>query len=208
MGDQDRGFGDELSEMAMAYVISGDAKFLEGCKRMVEPMLKSEEWGDNLGLVVGHQLAGMSCMYDWLYDDLEPDLRERMKAKMHRQAEILYTYASEERVWWHDMYLQNWCHVPTAGLTYAAAALAGEDPEAEKWFRQADHCFTNVHRALSRDGNSEEGQAYMTYAWEFILRVDDISKTVFGRDHFDNDNLRNASVRHDVLLASRLHAQE
>ncbi len=191
-GDNDRGYGDQLVELAMAALLTGEAKYLDQVRRFLQPMLRAQSWHDGIGLVTGHTMAGVACCYDWLHDTFTPAERARMRDKMIHVARQTYTMASEQRVWWHDMFLQNWCHVPTSALSYAAAALSGEVEEAAQWMRQADFTFTKTKDALSADGNCEEGQAYMVYAWEYILRYFDIARGTFGIDHWDCDYLRNA----------------
>lgn len=193
LGDDDRNYGDQLSMLSFAYLLSENPKYLAYCRALLKPMLETETWQDGIGLVTGHQMAGVCNMYDWLYDALEPAERERIREKIRSQAALTYKASREQRAWWHDMFFQNWCHVPTATLVYAAAALAGEVPEADDWIAQGDFVFTLVKEALSDDGNCEEGQGYMGYAWNYILRVFDIERSVFGRDHFaDSKWCRNA----------------
>jgi len=186
VGDDDRGYGDQLAMLSMAYLISGDPKHLAQCRRLLAPMLGTPSWQDGIGLVTGHQLAGVCLMYDWLHDFLEPAEREHIRDKVRSVAAMTYTASREQRAWWHDMFFQNWCHVPTAGLVYAGAALAGEVPEAEEWIAHADYVFTLVKDALPDDGNSPEGQGYMGYTWDWVLRVFDVMRGVFGRDHFSD----------------------
>jgi len=190
--DDDRGYGEQLSMLAMAYLLTEDRKYLVQCRRLLKPMLDNPTWQDGIGLVTGHQLGGVCTCYDWLYDVLDSSEREAIRDKIRSVAAMTCTASREQRVWWHDMFFQNWCHVPTCGLAYAAGALAGEVDEADDWIAQADYIFSLVKDALAEDGNSEEGQGYMGYAWEWILRYFDIARGVFGRDHFDSPWLKNA----------------
>jgi hypothetical protein len=190
--DDDRGYGEQLSMLAMAYLLTEDKKYLAQCRRLLRPMLANPTWQDGIGLVTGHQLGGVCTYYDWLYDTLDSSEREAIRDKIRGVAAMTWKASREQRVWWHDMFFQNWCHVPTCGLAYAAGALAGEADEAGDWIAQADFIFSLVKDALSEDGGSEEGQGYMGYAWQWILRYFDIACGVFGRDHFDSPWLRNA----------------
>ena len=191
-GDNDRGFGDQLVEIAMAALLTGEGKYLDQARRFLEPMLRADSWQDGIGLVTGHTMAGVACCYDWLHDAFTAAELARMRDKMVRVARQTYTMASEQRASWHDIFLHNWCHVPTSTLSYAAAALSGEVDETVQWLRHADFVFRMAKEALSPDGNCQEGQAYMTYAWEYILRYFDVARGVFGIDHWDSDHLRNA----------------
>jgi len=182
--DNDRLYGDMISVLAMAYLLSGEQKHLNACVRTIEALLSLERWGDGLNLVTGHYMSGVATAYDWLHDRLPEELRRRMAEKLAEHSERIVEYAAGERIWWHDMFLQNWSHVIVAGLAYATAALYGEDDRAQKWIDHADGYFTKVVKALPDDGSYQEGQAYLTYALEFMLRYWDLARGLFGRDHF------------------------
>jgi len=191
-GDDNRGYGDILPVLALSYLLSEDRRYLDSARAILNRLVSFESWGDNLDLVTGHFLAGASISYDWLYGALSATERKTLARKISRHAEILNRYSREQRIWWHDYFLHNWAHVITGSLAYAAAALYGEDKAAPAWIEHADRFFTDVERALPEDGSYGEGMAYMTYAWECILRYFDLAKTLFGRDHFGTPWMRKA----------------
>ena len=191
-GDDHRNFGDQMTTLALAFLLSENEEYLVQLRRFLKPTLAAESWHDGVGLVTGHLMSGVAVAYDWLQDYLKPRELEEMAAAMIRNASLTYKMASEQRVWWHDNFLQNWCQVPTATLAYAAAALYEECDDAAKWMAQCDFVYSMAHEALADDGSCEEGQSYMTYSWEWFLRYFDIARSVFGRDHWDCDWLRNA----------------
>jgi len=191
-GDDHRGFGGQMTTLAMAFLLTEDKKYLDRLRRFLRPTVKAESWQEGIGLVTGHLMSGVACAYDWLADYLEPGELDEMADAMIRNARLTYKKASEQRVWWHDNFLQNWCQVPTATLAYAAAALFEKTDEAADWIAHCDFVYSMAHEALAGDGSCEEGQSYMTYSWEWFLRYFDIARAVFGRDHWDCDWLRNA----------------
>jgi hypothetical protein len=191
-GDDHRAFGNMLDVLALALLLSGDEKYLAAVRRFLKPILAADDWQGGIGLVTGHLMGGVAVCYDWLRDFLKPPELDHVRERMIRHASMTYRLAHGQRVWWHDMFLQNWCQVPTATLGYAAAALSGEVPEADDWIAHCDFVFATAREALARDGGCEEGQSYMTYSWEWFLRYFDIARGVFGRDYFDCDWLRNA----------------
>ena len=190
--DDYRGYGDALPVLALTHLLTGSDKYLGVVRQVISRLDALEHWGDDADLVAGHFLAGSAIAYDWLYDAFSASERKALAGKIARHAEIIHAYSSAERVWWHDYFLHNWCHVITGSLAYAGAALFGEHPAAADWISQADRVFTKVEEALPDDGSYQEGLAYMTYAWECILRYFDLAKSLFGRDHFGAKWLREA----------------
>jgi len=189
--DADRLYGDMISVLAMAHLLSGEERHLKACVGTLEALVSLERWGDGLNLVTGHYASGVATGYDWLHDKLPEDLRRRMAEMLASHAERIVEYATSERIWWHDMFLQNWSHVITGGLACAAAALYGEDERAAEWIDYADGYFTKVVEALPEDGSYQEGQAYLTYALENMLRYWDLARQLFGRNHFKSEWIRN-----------------
>ncbi len=189
-GDNNRGFGDILPVLSMAYLLSGDEKYLAATRSIVSQIVAFDTWGDQMDLVAGHFMAGVAIAYDWLYDDWTPEERTKIAAKLGSQAEILHFMASKQRIWWHDYFLHNWAHVITGGLALAASALQGDDDRAPAWMDYVDGFFTDVEEALPEDGSYQEGLSYMSYAWECILRYFDLSRQLYGRDHWGAEWLR------------------
>ncbi|MHC4713454.1 MAG: DUF4962 domain-containing protein [Planctomycetota bacterium] len=183
--DNDRIWGDMPPVLAMAFLLSGEKRYLSAARRVVERILEMERWGDGLNLVTGHYMSGVAIAYDWLHPHLPAALLGRIEAALAAHAERIIEYAVSERIWWHDMFLQNWSHVIIGGLAYAGAALYGKIEGAQEWIDFADDYFTGVKRALPDDGSYQEGQAYLTYALEMLVRYWDLAKGLFGRDHFD-----------------------
>jgi len=191
-GDNNRYYGDILPMLALAYILSGEEKYARSCREITSRLVALEKWGDDLDLVTGHFLAGAAIAYDWLYDYYGAGERGALGDKIAYHADIVYRYASAQRIWWHDYFLHNWNHVITGGLAYAAAALSGEDPRADAWSDYAEGVFAEVERALPDDGSYQEGFAYMTYAWECMVRYFDLSLELYGKDHFGGGWFRNA----------------
>ena len=84
-----RGQGDILPVLAMAYLLTGDRKYLDSMRRVLSALVSFETWGDDLDLVTGHFMAGAAIAYDWLYNDLPADERKAIAEKMAKHAEIL-----------------------------------------------------------------------------------------------------------------------
>lgn len=184
LSDADRIYGDMLPVLAMAHLISSEKRYLSACRRILERILDIEIWGDGLNLVTGHYMTGVAITYDWLNSALPPELLEKARASLTEHAARILEYSTEQRIWWHDMFLHNWSHVIIGSLAYAGAALYGEVDEAGDWIDFADDYFAQVNKALPEDGSYQEGQAYLTYALECIVRYWDLAKGLFGRDHF------------------------
>src|SRR5499433_1565056 len=113
-----------IAEAALAYKIEGDRKYLDAAKKYLEAAVSYDIWGyaynkPNVDLAAGHLLYGMGWGYDLLYHDLSEAERARYRAKLIKQAGLMFDYFKPKpgRTF---AYSQNHTFIPIAGLGVAA----------------------------------------------------------------------------------------
>jgi hypothetical protein len=183
-----------IVEAAFAYKMEGDPKYLNAAKAYMDAAVSYDVWGysfnkPNTDLAAGHLLYGLGVGYDMLYHDLSPEERDRYRAKLAKQGQLLYLFFKTKRGRTYA-YSQNHTFIPMAGLGIAAYAVYGEVPEATEWAKEARAIYDRVLETYSHDGYYYEGYEYWIFATPWIIHYLDAQKHVTGEDLFDLPGMR------------------
>ena len=183
-----------IVEAAFAYKMEGDKKYLEAAKKYMDAAVSYDIWGysfnkPNTDLAAGHLLYGLGIGYDLLYHDLTPEERDRYRAKLAKQGQLMFEYF-ETKPGRTYAYSQNHTFIPMAGLGIAAYAVYGEVPEAADWAKEARAIYERVLQTYSHDGYYYEGYEYWIFATPWIIHYLDAQKHVTGEDLFDRPGMR------------------
>lgn len=175
-----------LAEIAFAWAIEEDPRYLEAAKKYMEAAISYDVWGyttnkPDVDLAAGHLLYALGWAYDLLYDQLTPDERARCRKKLVRQGELLYRYFTPEAGRTYA-YAQNHLFIPVAGLAVAGYALQGEAPEAEGWSKLARALYDRVLTTYSPDGYYYEGFEYWIFATPWLIHFLDAHAHATGED--------------------------
>ena len=186
-----RGVGNRIPHIALAYLLTGDKRYLAAAKTWVFAALDYPTWGigsmEGMDLAAGHVMAGVGLAYDWLYHDLSPEERQRIRELVTPRAEKLARAGYEKRPFWHSAYMQNHLWVSLGGMCTIAFAMADEVPEAASWICFAHGKFVRTLELLGDDGASHEGYGYWEYGAEYIMRYLEMADTCLGIDlYFDS----------------------
>jgi len=190
-----RGVGNRIPHIAMAYLLTGEKRYLESTTEWVLTALDYPTWGvgpmDGMDLAAGHLMTGIGLAYDWLYHDLTEAERARIREKVTPRARRLArTGGYEGRAWWRTSYMQNHQWVSLAGMTTVAFALVDEVPEASSWIAVAHDKFVRTLETVGDDGASHEGYGYWEYGAEYIMRYLEMSRTCLDIDlYYDSDRV-------------------
>lgn len=146
--------GIAIVNLALAYRLSKDEKYLTHAKRFMNMVLSYEKWGNahlvNVDLSASWILFGLSLGYDWLKPYLSEDERERIAAKLKHHARIIYEYRKETYGKnWSTNYYQNHNWINMNGLATAGYVLRGEDEYAEHYIEMAKENFSRVYSYLA-----------------------------------------------------------
>lgn len=193
-----REVGNAMPTLALCYLITEDAKYLDSARAWALTSCSYPTWGlgriDGMDLATGHQLFGLGIVYDWCHEGLGSEARQTIRETLQRRAGAMYTAAASGQVWWPRSYLQNHLWVNAAGLAVAGLALYDEVPEANRWIGLPLDKFTTTMQMLGPDGASHEGVGYWQYGVEYMLKFMVLAKELLGVDLFGGDWWRNTAA--------------
>jgi hypothetical protein len=175
-----------LAEVTFAYAIEQDPRYLEAARKWLLTVIKYEPWGytfrtPNVDLPPAHLLYAVGFAYDVLFDQLKEEERVSVQKKLALQARLMFDYFKYKPRKRYS-YSQNHTFIPMAGLSVAALALMGEDPEAEEWARLARAIFDRTLETFGTDGYYYEGFHYNVFAIHWIIRYLDALEHATGED--------------------------
>jgi hypothetical protein len=175
-----------LAEVTHAYAIEQDPRYLEAARHWLLTIIKYDPWGytfrtPNVDLPPAHLLYAVAFAYDTLYNQLTIAERDAVRAKLARQARLMYQFFQYKPRKKYS-YSQNHTFIPMAGLGVAAFALMGEEPEAEEWARLARAVFDRVLTTFGTDGCYYEGFHYNVFSVHWIVRYLDALEHTTGED--------------------------
>ena len=178
--------GDYMIQMALAYLLTAEGRYLEACQLWANASCDYPTWATNQhlnsNLAAGHQLLGLAVVYDWLFEVLPEGMRRKIRATLVDRMPFMYD-RGRNTVFWKDRVLDNHPYVSLAGFVAAAVALF-DDAELEvrtkDWLRFGVQRFLDGEKWLESDGANHEGVAYWDYSTEYWLKFWHIAETCLG----------------------------
>jgi hypothetical protein len=200
-----------LAEVTFAYSIEQDPRYFDAAKTWLLTVIKYEPWGytfrsPNVDLPPAHLLYAVGLAYDVLFDRLNEEQRAAVRRKLANQARLMFEYFKYKPKKRYS-YSQNHTFIPLAGLSVAAFALMGEEPEAEEWAQLARAIFDRTLDTFGTDGYYYEGFHYNVFAIHWIIRYLDALEHATGEDLYPRMRARfqplKYYVAHSVLPDGR-----
>jgi hypothetical protein len=179
--------GSNLPYLALAYKVTGKAIYLDAAKEWTLASCGYPHWGlgsrDGGDLSAGFMLTGVAVVYDWLYNDLDPDTRATLRRTLMERGRLMYQQS--KKIYWRDAYLQNHLWVSLAGLAASASALEDDAEMAEEagiWMSVCLEKFRRTEALLGPDGASHEGVTYWTLGLDGLLRFWALANDLVGEN--------------------------
>jgi hypothetical protein len=192
-----REVGNTMPYLAMAYVLTGDKRYLDSAKQWALASCSYATWGygqyDGKDLATGHQLFGLAIVYDWCYQDLDEASRQRIRETLVKRASAMFQAVATGNTYWHRSYLQNHLWVNICGVGAAGFALFDEVEQARMWIGLASDKFRRTMDALGPDGASHEGVGYWEYGAEYMLKFMSLADELLSVDLYDRPWWRNTA---------------
>lgn len=188
VGEIKRLDGNRLAMLAMLYRATGDQRYVETASQYINQIVDYRIWdGDrpywtNNDLVTGHLLLGLALAYDWMYDALPVELKQRMCEVVRFRAGGLVMLMTGGKWTWANQVMNNHGCVVSTGLMAAAAAFAGDVPQAGVWAAAARNWMKTYLANQPADGGDYEGIGYTQYALGAVLIYADLARAEFGDD--------------------------
>jgi len=152
-----------LGNYALGYALQPDPAQLQGVTAWLDEATRYGSVGVDLD--AEYFLEGLAFSYDWLYNDLPPDLRDRVRQTIAAQCREIYTASLGGQQGGGYSYQQNHYWYAHLALAMGAAAIHGEVPEAADWLAWSWDRFERVALTFGPDGGFHEGPGY----WDFSM---------------------------------------
>lgn len=193
--DPFRGYGSRLPVTALAYLGTGDKRYLDSTREWLDALCGYGEWAGNTDLAAGHICFGMAVAYDWLYDELTPEERTKIEDALFRHGRILYVWSeANQGRWWSSAWWQNHSWINHTGMAAAGGALLSRHPqEALRWIERARGCFQYTYDYFAHDGSNYEGVGYARYGTEWMVLYAELMKGLTGEDLYQMPYLKNVA---------------
>lgn len=198
-----------IAEVALAWAVERDPKYLKAAKKWMDAATSYEVWGytynkPDVDLAAGHLLYGMGVGYDLLYNDLTEEERKRYRDKMVRQAKLMAEHF-EPKGGRTFAYSQNHVYIPAVGLGFTAYALYDEVPEAERWARLSRVIVGRSLDTYSADGYFYESFEYFVFAVPWLVHYVSAHEQVTGEALWDRPGFRHMHeyLAHIVLPSGK-----
>jgi len=166
-----------LPTVSLHYLLTGDKKSYEKAVGFLKLFMELPEWETgkerNSGMGAASIMVGVALTYDWLYNSLPTDFREKLRKKILYHARAMYygghlNYNHAVGYWQNDP-LNNHRWFRNASLFLSTLAIY-EGREEEKWImKKALEEIELVHKYLPEDGSSHEGVGYMIFGGPMLL---------------------------------------
>ena len=162
-GKRNGGAFRNLGSHALSYLLQPDEKQLAAILQWLETATTYPEVGVDLD--AEYFIEGIALTYDWLYEEIPPDLRQRVQDTIARQCKLVYEASLAGSSGGGLAYQQNHYWYSHLALALGAAALVGELPEAQNWLAWAWDRLERIALSFGPDGGFHEGPSY----WDFSM---------------------------------------
>lgn len=181
-----------LEQLAFAYLITGDDRYLARWRTVEQAVLGWQPWGEDLD--AGHLCFGLAVSYDWLYSQLSADERTAIESRVtHEVRNLLRNPKTGRPQWWNTAYFQNHCWINHTAISVAAMALYDKNPiEAQSWLDESRGNFEQTYRNIGLDGGYHEGASYARYGTTWMLYYVESLRHMTGENLFDMPFLKRA----------------
>jgi hypothetical protein len=152
-----------LGNFALSHLLAPDEQQLASVLEWLEMAATFDTVGVDLD--AAYFMEGLALTYDWLYDEIPSELRDRLREVMVRQCALLYKASLAGATGGGRNFQQNHYWYAHLALALGAVALYGEEPAAEQWLAWAWDRYERIALSFSPDGSFHEGPSY----WDFSM---------------------------------------
>lgn len=166
--------------LSMAYHLTDEKKYVRRCEQELLAVARFEDWNPSHFLDVAEMTFGLAIGYDWLYDELRPEAREKIRAAIVEKGVNL---PFEETSYWWIKATNNWGQVCHGGLTAGALAVMEHEPDlAARTVHSAIHNVTRSMAAYEPKGSYPEGPGYWGYGTIYNVLLIASLESALGTD--------------------------
>ncbi|QDU73018.1 heparinase II/III domain-containing protein [Mucisphaera calidilacus] len=169
--------------LAFTYHTTGEKPYLHRAADEIQQVIGFTDWNPSHYLDVAEMAAAVAIGYDWLYHDLDPQLRADIQQALwdHALSHIDDPKRERELAWMRSTH--NWNQVCFGGLTLAMLVTAEQHPQrAARWLDKVRQGNPLALHAYAPDGVYPEGPSYWVYGTSYQVMLLDALNTALGSD--------------------------
>jgi hypothetical protein len=167
--------------LGFAFRLTGDKRYAERAMAEMKAMAAMPDWNPSHFLDTAEMTLALAVGYDWLYEQLSPELRQASREAMEQKGLAPYLKAKAALGWEHGR--NNWNQVCHAGMVAGALALLEDNPDrAAEVVRRALVGLPYAMKVYNPDGTYPEGPGYWNYGTSFNVMLISMLESVFGND--------------------------
>ncbi len=179
-----------MPTVALHYLLTDDEKSLANAKGFLEMLLALPNWETSKekdsGMSAANIMVGAALTFDWCYDQLDPDFREKFRAKLLHHARAMYhgghLKGNPGPYYWQNDPANNHRWHRNAGMTLSILAVYEGRPE-EQWIMQKTlEDLEFVTKWLPHDGSCHEGPNYFTFGGNHLTVALDAADRTLGTE--------------------------
>ena len=165
-----------IIDMAYAYKVTGLDKYLYAAEANINAVCDFPDWHPSHFLDVGEMAFGVAVGYDWLYNDLDDETRNKAAAKLKAYALDVAANAYPQT--------GNWNQVCNAGMICAALATYEKNPSVsdEVIRKSLSSNAKQVHAIYAPEGAFPEGPGYWEYGTSYQAILNMALESALGTD--------------------------
>jgi len=166
--------------LAMAYHLTGDARHARRCEKEMLAAARFDDFNPSHFLDTGEMTFALAIGYDWLYDQLDEDVRKEIRTAIVEKGCNL-PFETRHKGWVRAS--NNWGQVCHGGLTAGALAVMEHEPDlAARTVHNALHNVTNSMRVYGPSGSYPEGPGYWNYGTSYNVMLIGVLESALGSD--------------------------
>jgi len=181
----------------MYYLMTGDETAKQNALGFMKLFLETENWElgseRDAGMSSANIATGAALLYDWMYDDLTPEFREKYRAKLLKQARRQYygghLNGNKSNGYWQGDPANNHRWHRNSGMVLSLLAVADKTKTDDDFMLQKmEEELTYVDKWLPVDGSTHEGPIYMIFGLQYLVLAMQASDNCLGTDYLSSSS--------------------
>lgn len=165
--------------LSYAYRMTGKKEYFQRAEKEMLTASAFIDWNPSHFLDVSEMSLGLAIGYDWLFNELSPSSRQKI-----RQA-IVDKAIEPSKTKYASFYKSktNWNQVCNGGLVCSALAIYEDEPDkAKEIIQKALATIPLALECYAPDGGYPEGFGYWSYGTSYQVMLNDALECSFGHD--------------------------
>ena len=185
--------GKNLVALIFAYKISSDESYLNAIYSYIDKISEYPSWsnvadGDNCHLAGNSNFLAFGLAYDWLYDVLDDERKEKIVNNIKTRIE---DYNKDEDYGFDSINCHNSIIINTSALV-ALGAMYEQIPKAEEYMKRiAAKLATLTMEVMPDDGAAFEAVNYSSFTWLGLMQAGLVMRDLLNVDILSHSTFEN-----------------